>query len=238
MSSRDWQGRLLAAAGRGGVVDEEPAQDLVGEPAEERPDGGGLGLAGGHAGFDERPARASAAPLGDRDAVERGVDLAVTAAAEPELLAAGPDRDRRGAVPAGERGLGLEPISASDLAHDLRSGERPATGQLEQRRNQHLHDRGDLTLELVAAHRQIPDALDELARYRCDGAIEACERHSDAVEVAELVERLWRKVELGHELVEVPPQPGLHTCALGNEVLAVVDQQLDLAGFAFEPSDR
>ena len=42
----------------------------------------------------------------------------------------------------------------------------------------------------------------------------------------------------GHELVEVPAQAVLGAGALGDEVLAMVDEEADLALGAVEPGDR
>ena len=62
--------------GASGLVDAEP------------PERDGLGFALGHPLLDEHPGWDDASPLGDGDAVEGSVDLAVTRAAQPEPFAA------------------------------------------------------------------------------------------------------------------------------------------------------
>ena len=87
------------------------------------------GFAGGGAPFDVGAAEGRVAGLGDGDAVQGGVDLAVPAARQPEaLVVPGPHRDRGGPVPAGEGRLGAEPAGAGGPHDDLGGGERPASG--------------------------------------------------------------------------------------------------------------
>ena len=80
----------------------ESAEDLVGEPPLEGPNRGPLRVAACDPSGDVVVAQAVVAPLADSDAVDRGVGLAVSASAEPELHVACPDWDRCCAVPPGE----------------------------------------------------------------------------------------------------------------------------------------
>src|SRR6266542_2290240 len=82
------------------LVGEEATEDLVGQSPTQRSHGLGLGGAGGQARLQVEASGSDAAGLGDADAAQRGVDLAVAAPVQAELLAARPDGDGRGAVPA------------------------------------------------------------------------------------------------------------------------------------------
>ena len=95
--------------------------------------------------------------------MEGGVDLSIAAAVEAlHLRVPRPDRDRRGAVPAGEGGTRAESVRAGHLTHDLRRREHPTAVQSEKRRRQTADDDGDLVLEEVGLTGQLPRARDEL----------------------------------------------------------------------------
>ena len=79
------------------------AEDLVADAATESADGFGLRVAGGPAVSDVRPAAFVDPHLGDRDPVERDVELAVPLAVQAvALVVAGPDRDRGAPVVTGK----------------------------------------------------------------------------------------------------------------------------------------
>jgi len=71
---------------------------------------------------------------------------------------AGADRDRCDAGRAGELGLGGEALGAGDLAEELRRGQRPEAGLLEQLRRDLSDQLRDLRLELVGGHRELAQA--------------------------------------------------------------------------------
>jgi hypothetical protein len=71
--------------------------------------------------------------LGDRDSVERGVELAVAAAVETvALYAARACFERCDTAVVSELRVGLEAVDRSDLGEQLGGGESAAAGQLEQ----------------------------------------------------------------------------------------------------------
>jgi hypothetical protein len=98
---------------------------------------------------------------------------------------------------------------------------------------------GQLALELRGTARKLATAADKLAsdsylrRLR-----KASEQARYACEPARAIERAGGHLELRAELVQVPAQAVLNARALGDEVLAVVDEQPDLATFALETSSR
>jgi hypothetical protein len=94
-----------------------------------------LGLALGETAGNVVLRRLVAAQLGDGDATEGGVQLAVAAAIEAEARAvAARGRDRRDAGQASEFRRRAEALDAGDLGDQLRGGERPDAGEGEQAR--------------------------------------------------------------------------------------------------------
>src|SRR5690606_27746895 len=87
-----------------GEVGVEASEDLVGDPPFERSDCRPFGVAPLDAAFDVVVARSLAAPLGDSDPVDGGVDLAVPSSAETKARVGSPDRNRSCPVPAGVGG--------------------------------------------------------------------------------------------------------------------------------------
>ena len=70
---------------------------------------------------------------GDRDRVQRPVELAVAAAVEPVLgPLPGGAGDRRGTRLAAEAGVGAEPLGAGGASDQQRRGQRPAPLLVEQ----------------------------------------------------------------------------------------------------------
>jgi hypothetical protein len=92
---------------------------------------------------------AGQAELGDGDAVQGGVQLAVAAACQPVAVgAAGADRIGRRRR-AWQAGLGGEPGHAGGLGDELGRGRRPAASQAEQRWGQPGDALAELTVQLV-----------------------------------------------------------------------------------------
>lgn len=109
-----------------------------------------------------RPSR-RAGGLGDRDAVQGGVDLPVPTSGQPEPgFVARPDRLRSGAVPARIGALGGEPGGAGGLADDLRGRQRAAAGDLQQRGSEPADQLTNLPLELEREMVELADALQQL----------------------------------------------------------------------------
>jgi hypothetical protein len=97
--------------------------DAAGEVALEAADRLAVGLAFRGLAVDVGAALRVAAGASDRDAMDRGVDLAVAAAIETVAVGApGTDRDRRQPSGAGELGVGREAVGAGDLADELGGG--------------------------------------------------------------------------------------------------------------------
>src|SRR3974377_2094126 len=89
-----------------GLILEEAAEHLVGEPAPQHAHRLGLAVAGCDAVVDVGASGADPPALRERDAVQGGVDLAVPAAAETEPGGAAPHGERRGPGPARGSGPG------------------------------------------------------------------------------------------------------------------------------------
>ena len=114
------------------VVEQPP--DPAGEVAFEAADGFELGFAFGVFAVEVGAGLGVGPGAGERDDVERPVELAVPAAVQPVALGvAGAGRDRGGAGVSGEAGVGGEPLRAGGVADDDRGRHRPAPGLLEQR---------------------------------------------------------------------------------------------------------
>src|SRR5215212_9438824 len=83
--------------------------------------------------------------LGQRDAANSGVQLAVPASRQAMAGVVGrPDRQRRGAVVPGVGVFGGEPVDARRLPDDLRGGQGGDTDDGEQVWRQSMHDGVDL----------------------------------------------------------------------------------------------
>jgi hypothetical protein len=78
----------------------------------------------------------------------------------------------------------LESIDVGGFTEDLRRRERPAATDRKEGRSELLDQGGDLGLEPVDLGGKCAAAIDELARYPCEGSFERCETFSEAVEVA------------------------------------------------------
>ena len=173
-------------------------------------------------------ARAAEVDLAQGDAVQGRVDLAVAAAREAIAgLIGGPDRHGRRAVVASEGSLRSKARDSGGLADDLGRGQRAASGQIKEARSQEPHSSGDLGLELVYACAQRRERGHELSG----------DPGHDARPIFEGRAKLGLDVEpakgssrrLGDaELMEVPAQPALDLGSSEDEVLAMIDEQLDV----------
>ena len=134
---------------------EEAAVDDVGEVAFERAAGFAWGLAFADLAGEEGLGVGVVALLDDRDAVERGVELAVAAAVQPVAPGglAGAAGDRRGAAEAREGGGVFEAADVAGLG-DQRGGDLVAGAeQVGDRVAVLVEQRGDLGVELGDARR-------------------------------------------------------------------------------------
>jgi hypothetical protein len=131
---------------------------------------------------------------------------------------------------AGELGVCAEAVDRADLAEQLRGAERSAARQREQPRRdrgcaflQLALEFGDRPVEAAAGHDQLP--RDPHLR----GLFAPRELSAQAVEPDGAVECAERDMQAQVELVQVPAQPLLGATSLVNEIVAVVNQQLQLA---------
>jgi hypothetical protein len=171
------------------------------------------------------------AALRDRDPVQGAVELAVAGAVEPVTLAvAARGRQRCGAGVHRQASIICKALAAGDLADQLRGREDAAAGQLEQRWRLGRDQERKLTLELALAPRELDDPEDELTRDpRLHRLLPAAEAIAETIEPATAIETAGRQLKFGLELVQVPTQAVLRPRALADQVLAVVEQQPDLA---------
>ena len=171
------------------------------------------------------------ARLGDRDPVEGAVELAVAAAVESvALILAGACFQRCDAGVAGELGVAVEAFDRADLAEQLRGAQGAAAGQREQPRCALLGARLQLAVEGEDAAGQAPAAADELAcDPDLDGLVGATQTAGHTVEPDGTVERAGRDRERGVEVVQLPAQPLLGASPLVDQVVAMIDEQLQLA---------
>jgi SAM-dependent methyltransferase/antitoxin (DNA-binding transcriptional repressor) of toxin-antitoxin stability system len=220
-------------------VDQHSTVHLIAETATQGPDGLGLGITCHSALGQVLLPSAGPLELSDGNAVQGGVELTVATTAEPVAdVVAGPDRQRRRAVVTREGGPMPEASHAGGLADELGRGERSAAGELEQAGREARGQGGDLALETVDALRGRADVAHQLAgqprhrpRYLGEPPLEVVEHHA-AVQAA------GGRLRARHQLVKVPAQAVLGSGALADEVLAVVDQQAQLALGTVEHGDR
>src|SRR5579875_3889029 len=129
-----WGGDLDAVRWwSGGGVEQSP--DASGEVAFEAADRFALALAGCDLALDIGPGGWTEVHLGERDDVDRAVQLPVTATVQAVALGlAGAGGDRGGSAVPSETGVGTEPLRAGGVTDDDRGGHDPAAGLLKQRR--------------------------------------------------------------------------------------------------------
>jgi hypothetical protein len=99
------------------------------------------------------------------------------------------------------------------------------------------HRHGDLPLELVDPHRQLPDATEQLLSDRRHRPIDALQVMFKTRDRPQAPEALRGNLHPREQLVQVPAHTALHAGSLGHQVLAVVHEQADAAGLAVELGD-
>src|SRR6266550_1743770 len=237
MSSRGREARRRG--GSGGFIVAHPAEDLVADPPTEGPDCLGLRVALGATMFEVRPAWALPLELGDCDPVEGDVDLTVAGSTQAvPLRVARPDRQRRRAVVAGERGPRPEATDAGRLADELGRGQRAAAGQGQEGRSKVRDQALDLALQAVDRRGQIADPDDELTGDPSDGAGGRREVTLDRGQDDHPVKASGDRLMAGIKLVEVPAEAVLSPGPLGDQILAMIDKEADLAIGSVEGGDR
>src|SRR4029079_17219861 len=120
------------------------------------------------------------------DAVDRSVQLTVAGTAEPvSISVAGPHRCGGGAVVPSERRRRTEALHASDLADQLRRGERADPVDLAEGRRRRFGGLRELATQLFDSDRELTEAGDEVDGDPCDHAVEASQAARCDVEVLE-----------------------------------------------------
>ena len=170
--------------------------------------------------------------LGHGNAVKGAVELTVAAAVEP--VAGAPARgggDRSNAGETGQLGIRREARGAGGLGEELCRRQRPAAGEVEQLRGLGARHGADLALEPRGASSAIADRPHQLTADANAGALlGAGELASNPIEPDDAIQGARRQLQLGPEVMQVPAQALLVLCAGPDEVLAVVEQQLQLQG--------
>jgi hypothetical protein len=168
--------------------------------------------------------------LGDGDPVQGAVELAIATAVESmATVLAGAGLERRDAGMAGQLSVAPEALDRTDLAEQLGGAQRAAAGKLEQLRSDALRACLQLAFELGDRTAEASAASDQLAGDRdLDRLLAAGEPTAEAVKPKRAVERAQRYPKRRIELVQVPAQPLLSAAPLRNEVVAVIDEQLQL----------
>src|SRR5262245_17282403 len=105
------------------LVGNQPAVDLVRNPASQEAQRLGLGISAFHPTLHICLPRSETTPLRDGDAMQCCIHLAIAAPVEtmPRVVG-GPDGNRCGAVPPSKCRPAPEPVYASNFADDLRCG--------------------------------------------------------------------------------------------------------------------
>ena len=170
------------------------------------------------------------AGLGEREAVERAVELAVAAGVEAVAIGASRGRgDRRGAGDAGELGVAGEACDAGDLADQLGGGQRAAAAVGEQPRRERGDERGEFGSRSVIARVSSRTRRSSSRAMRTRAVCSArARRAGDARLPAWRGQRAQRDLELGPEVVQLPAQIVDQRGALLDEPLAVIDEQPDV----------
>jgi hypothetical protein len=125
--------------------------------------------------------------------------------------------------------VGAEAVDRAELGQQLRRGQRAATGQLEQGRRRRRGPLFQLAIELDNRARERTAAADQIARdSHPDVLLTPYKPTANAIELRRPIEMARGNGEGGIELMQVPTQTLLRTAALVDEIIAVVNQQLQL----------
>ncbi len=104
-----------------------------------------------------------------------------------------------------------------------------AARDLHELRRQDPHAVADLALESADLGGEVATASDLSERDALPGGVRKRRQQTlKTVEPHVAVQHAWRELESEFEIVAVPAQALLDSCALSNEVVAVVDEQPDL----------
>ena len=140
-------------------------EDDADEEAFEAADGLASALAFGFLALEVGTCGGVVAGLGDRDPVERGVELAVAAAVEAVSLdPAGAGFERCDAAVPGKLCVAFEAVDRAELGEQLGCRHWPASWELEQRRRRLDCAELELAIELFDHLRERPDPACELSR--------------------------------------------------------------------------
>jgi hypothetical protein len=171
------------------------------------------------------------AALGDRDPVQRAVELAVAAAVEAvSLLFAGAGVERGNSGVACDLGVAGEAVDRSDLAEQLRRAQGAAAGERDQPWRKRLRTLVEFAVEFSDRAGECTAAAQQVARDLDLGRLLAASQPPpESVEPDAAVERAERHLQRRVELVQVPAQPLLAAPTLSDLVVAVIDEQLQLA---------
>jgi hypothetical protein len=143
--------------GRGGGLEQSP--DAASEVALQTAQRFAAGLAVGLLAREVCGGLRVEAALGDREAVQRAVELAVAAAVEAVAVGASRGRgDRRRAGDPRQLGVGREASDVGDLADELGRGQDAAAALGEELRRDVGDEDGELTLERIDRSGQLADA--------------------------------------------------------------------------------
>ena len=168
--------------------------------------------------------------LHDGDPMKSTVELSVAAAIEAMALpAAGRDRDGRDAGMPGKAGLIAEPLSARSFSNELGGGQRAAPVDVQPFESVVTNERRDLGFEAVA----LADEPSQPSHQRpgdpnAGGLLQTCQALGDLLKPAQTIESSGGDLKIRIEIVKMPPQPILIARAFSDEVLAMVEQKLDL----------
>jgi hypothetical protein len=146
------------------------------------------------------------------------------------VVFAGAGLERCDAGVTGELGVASEVVDRADLAEQFGCAERAAAGQSEEPRRDRARARVQFAVEFADRAAEGAAAAEQVAcdpQVRCLRA--AGELAAEPVEPDAAVERPKRHMQRRVKLMEVPAQPRLAAAPLVDEVVAVVDQQLQLA---------
>src|SRR5438477_1216761 len=125
--------------------------------------------------------------------------------------------------------VGLEAVDRADLGQQLRCGDARAAGQIEQRRRDLRRSLFELLVELLDCAVQGADRRDELARKpHLQLLLAPGEPASNTVQMGSAIEPPQWHLVGRVELVQMPAQPLLGPSAPIDEIVAMIDQQLDL----------
>ena len=114
----------------------------------------------------------------------------------------------------------------------------PQPGMVEQGRGELADEWCDFALEFVDAAVELADTVELLAADRGDQPVQVGEPRGDALDDVLELETASGDVKVGRDLVQMPADPALQAGSLGDQVVAMVDQQPHLARRAVELGDR